>query len=547
MRFNRMKFCVTQLKIILIITSVFVLSCTGVSAHLDHPIRPAVQAQAFTVPVTIETYGNAWDGYLAFGLWRFPYNSTGFSLTPLSYLVVMTTKGQLLDLRTTEGIIDPADWMATYVPVKYIGNDTIMFEGEPDTSTHFWNLKTNTTTNFPNVYGHHDMIYNPTTGTFLTLWSYLRQLDGKSVLMDEIVELDRNGNPLWTWDTYANGHFGLQNECPCNDTTIVNGQTVIDLTHGNSLQWNFADNTIYFNMRHLSTFCKIDMTTSKTQWCLGEYGNFTLLGSNGKTVSSLWWDAHDVHEISPDVFLMFDNDYNNLTVPCAPTFESTVANSRLLEVTVNEQNRTAWVSWSWEAPRADWSPYWGEADVLPNGDIMGTFGSESHFIPGSSITTPLTNSTGAVVVEVTPSGRLVRTYTFPYAWGIYRVVPIPLKTITDYDNSTHAGDLRINLTTVNDLGGPASIYYRINGGPIQGVGTSGQPLITTEGSNNTLEYWSVDNYGIAETPHNILTGIKLSSNSESMTIIPVGAAGVIVATPPVLIRRRGYNDDRYVT
>jgi hypothetical protein len=330
----------------------------------------------------------------------------------------------------------------------------------------------------------------------------------------------------------------LQNECPCNDTTIVNGQTVIDLTHGNSLQWNFADNIIYFNMRHLSTFCKIDMTTSKTLWCLGEYGNFTLLGSNGKPVSSLWWDAHDVHEISHDVFLMFDNDYNNLTAPCASTFESTTANSRLLEVTVNEQNKTAWVSWSWEGPRVIWSPYWGAADVLPNGDIMGTFGSESHFLPGSSITSPLPNSTGAVVVEVNSNGQLVRTYTFPYAWGIYRVVPIPLKTITDYDGSTHTGAFRIDLTTVNDLGGPTTIYYRINGGPIESVGTNGQPLITTEGSNNTLEYWSVDSYGIAETPHNTLTGIKLSLNNESLTIIAVGAAAVIVVSSLVMIRRR---------
>ena len=49
--------------------------------------------------------------------------------------------------------------------------------------------------------------------------------------MDTIVELDSQGNTLWTWDTYAGGHFSLKDECLCNATTVVNGQTVIDLTH----------------------------------------------------------------------------------------------------------------------------------------------------------------------------------------------------------------------------------------------------------------------------------------------------------------------------
>jgi hypothetical protein len=381
-----------------------------------------------------------------------------------------------------------------------------MFMGEPDSlATHFWNVATNKTVDFMNVWGHHDIVYNPLTRTFLTLRDYIRVIDGKNVLMDKIVELDAAGNVLWSWDTYADGHFSLNDACPCNDTSggssgYLPGPTLIDLTHSNSLQWNFNSNIVYLNMRALDTFCKIDKTASRTIWCVGEHGNFTLYNANGDKVPSLWYHSHDVKEIQPDVFLMFDNDYHNTTLPCQQSFNGTGLHSRMLEITVNEQNMTAHEDWSWSAPSAYWTPYWGSANVLPNGDIIGAFGSNSHYVP---------NSTGAELVEVNLGGKVVRTYTFPYGWGTYRVEPIALLSVSDYDGMVHTSDFTINLSTINALGGVKDIYYRINNGTTKSVNDDGQPQITTESANNTLEYWSVDNTGIEETPHRILTGIEL--------------------------------------
>ncbi len=513
---KKMNFPRKLIQAALIVTCIFLSGSVSGLVSGTQITHPAVNA--FTVPVSIQTYGNAWEGYLAFGLWDFPIVSEGFTLTPQAYVVVMTTNGQLLDLRSAKGQINPATWMATFAPVKYLGDDTIMYEGDPITSTHFWNLKSNQTLDFPNVYGHHDMIFNPKTGTFLTLWSSVRQIDGRNVLMDTIVELDSEGNVLWTWDTYSDGHFGLKDECRCNDTTVVDGQTVIDLTHANSLQWDFQSNTIYMNMRALDTFCKINKTTGQTVWCLGRRGDFKLLGPDGRHVPSLWYHGHDVQEVQPDVFSMFDNDFGNATNstnPCPATFEETNAHSRMLEITVNEQNMTAWTSWSWTAPREDWSPYWGSMDRLPNGDWIAAFGSQSHYVPGSGITSPLPNSTGAVLVEVNQNGQVVRTYTFTYGWGIYRVVPIALHTTNDYDGNLHKNPFTIKLTTTNELSGPADIFYKINNGATQSVAADGQPYITAQGTNNTLEYWSVTSDGIAESPHNILTGIDLQNNSTS--------------------------------
>jgi hypothetical protein len=390
-----------------------------------------------------------------------------------------------------------------------------MYMGEPNSSaTHFWNLKTNRTVDFPNVWGHHDIEYNPNSRTFLTLRDYIRVIDGRNVLMDNITQLSITGDLLWSWDTYANGHISLNDECKCNDTTggssgYLPGPTLIDLTHSNSLQWDFNTNVIYLNMRAQDTFCKISKTTNQEIWCLGKHGNFTLYNLNGEKVSSLWYHAHDVQEVQPDVFTIFDNDYYNETLPCPNTFNGTGLHSRMLEITVNEQNMTARENWGWTGPSAYWTPYWGSVDILPNGDIMGAFGANSHYVP---------NSTGGVVVELNPSGQVMRTYTLPYGWGIYRVEPIAPLTVNDYDNLTHTSDFQINLSTLNALAGVGDIYYKINNGTTQSVNADGQPLITTNGADNTLEYWSVDKTGIEESPHRFLTEIKLSTTVATNSI-----------------------------
>lgn len=85
----------------------------------------------------------------------------------------------------------------------------------------------------------------------------------------------------------------------------------------------------------------------------------------------------------------------------------------------------------------------------------------------------------------------------------------PPTTTHNYDDLWHCENFTINLTAIDDLSGVAETYYRINEGPIENVSTNGQPFITTESANNTLEYWSIDNAGIEELPHKILTGIKL--------------------------------------
>ena len=372
-----------------------------------------VAAQGFTLPCTVATYGNAWNGTLAFGLAQ----TTGST----DYLVVMNSNGTLLDLRTST--------LSGYGVVKNIDKNILMFQGEPQVdgattaptyATNFWNVSSGAIQSFPNVIGHHDIEYDPLNNTFLTLQDYVRQVGSNFYLIDKIVHLDAAGNVLWSWDAY--NYLPLSQADPFNLTSTYNGQTVSDFTHANALDWDYAHNIIYVNIRNTNTFYKINQTTGNIIWGCGQFGNFTLTDANGNVVPNLWYHSHDLQQVAPDVFTMFNDDLDNLTNP-------NDANSQMIEFTLNEQNMTAKENWSFTAPEQYYTQYLGGTDILPNGDWIGDFGSPTHQFPQNK---PWNfNDTGAVIIEANPAGQIVRTITFPAGWLIYRIdVPTNITQIT---------------------------------------------------------------------------------------------------------------------
>jgi hypothetical protein len=135
------------------------------------------------------------------------------------------------------------------------------------------------------------------------------------------------------------------------------------------------------------------------------------------------------------------------------------------------------------------------------------------------------NLDNAVVDE---SGFFSKTLTIPAASSGSHTIKISdanaefLFTITvlqspvtsdDYDGLWHTADFTITLTCADYGTGIGTTYYRINNGPVKNVAVDGQPLITTEGANNALEYWSVDGAGTEEVPHKVLTQIKLDKTA----------------------------------
>lgn len=81
-------------------------------------------------------------------------------------------------------------------------------------------------------------------------------------------------------------------------------------------------------------------------------------------------------------------------------------------------------------------------------------------------------------------------------------------TTHNYSGQWYNQDFSITLTAVDTQTQVKNTYYRINNGQQKSIKSNGQPFITTEGANNILEYWSVDEFNNEET-HKFLTGIKL--------------------------------------
>ena len=91
-------------------------------------------------------------------------------------------------------------------------------------------------------------------------------------------------------------------------------------------------------------------------------------------------------------------------------------------------------------------------------------------------------------------------------------------TSHDYDGLWHNTSFIINLNAIDIHSNVIETFYRLNNGQVKKVSVEGQPQITVDGSDNRLEFWSVDNLGNEEI-HNIVTDIKLDKTP------PVADAG----------------------
>jgi hypothetical protein len=139
----------------------------------------------------------------------------------------------------------------------------------------------------------------------------------------------------------------------------------------------------------------------------------------------------------------------------------------------------------------------------------------------TNLGTVLSNETGffntSVLVPTTTAGPHMITINDGFSDFCVNLTRLPTVT-NDYVDLWHTSDFRINLApdfSVNET------FYRINNGIVCNVTANGQPTITTEGSNNTLEYWSTwDIYGTGSmvNPHVILTGIKLDKTAPTSSI-----------------------------
>ena len=194
------------------------------------------------------------------------------------------------------------------------------------------------------------------------------------------------------------------------------------------------------------------------------------------------------------------------------TAQGLFGNSTNLATSLFVQNGdTLPFSGEWFAP-GNVSLFWDNATNL------GTISTDSKGFFNTTFIVPTTNA-----------GQ--HTITINDGSSIFCVNLTRLPTVTnDYVNEWHTSNITINLIpdyAVNET------FYSINGGPIFNVTTNGEPTITTEGSNNTLEYWSTWNVygtGLNELPHVTITGIQLDKTAPTGSITTPSVAETPIIT-----------------
>jgi hypothetical protein len=226
-------------------------------------------------------------------------------------------------------------------------------------------------------------------------------VDSETYLFDRIGEFDREGDMVWFFE--VSSIIDASMWCPYQEQ--FSGYP--DISHSNTIFYDAEEDSIYLMARNVNTFWKINHSTGEVIWGLGQYGNFTMYNRWGLPTDNLFYHAHAVERIDDNTFILFDNDYHNYTAEMD-------RNSRILEITIDEDTMTANTSWVWEPDRTYSSHIWGDADRLPNGNRIGVFGVTSR---GST-------DYGGRIVEVSENHNIVWELSFisneTYRYGIYR-------------------------------------------------------------------------------------------------------------------------------
>ncbi len=369
--------------------------------------------KSFILPNETSVYrtSDSFDGYTLFVLDRFnKYGSRDHS----SVLMVVDMDGNVVADKHLGNHI-----MGIYETAQFIDSNTVLFGSE--TGAKLWNFYSDQITDL-SIQGHHEYEYNSNNDTIFTFNSHIIDIEGTEYFYTKIQEYTLGGVLVWELDTST--FIDPSQWCPYEDTYSDTIGSYPDITHANSIFYDAEEDIIYCNVRNVNTFYKIDHTTKEIVWGLGEWGNFSLFDKNGNPKSNLFYHPHSVEKLDDNTFILFDNDYHNQT-------DIFNGESRLLEITINEQTKTANVSWDWIGTSDYQSNIWSDADRLPNGNRLGTFGTYGH---GGSLVY------GARLTEVNEEGDVVWEYNFVnsdyYGYSVYRAERFRLSPTIKSPNDT---------------------------------------------------------------------------------------------------------------
>jgi hypothetical protein len=191
---------------------------------------------------------------------------------------------------------------------------------------------------------HHAFV--ETDSGFALVAGDLRNIDGKDVQGDMIVEIDADGNLTTIWNAFD--HL----EVVENDGWSMEPA---DWTHANGIDLNAAGTEYLLSLYRMDTVYAIDRRSGATLYSVGAEGQMRLDadGTFGPQHGPRWTD---------DGIVMFDNHYGG--------------QSRILGLTLDFQNHAAPTAFAF-APQPFDVSVMGAVDLLPeSGQVLSTWGEE---------------------------------------------------------------------------------------------------------------------------------------------------------------------------
>jgi parallel beta-helix repeat protein len=329
---------------------------------------------------------------------------------------------------------------------------------------------------------------------------------------------------------YGGIRFGHELLGGSSNNTIFGNAIIGNSEHGMKIWEGSSYNTIYDNTITSNGWDGISLSWGSSYNNIsrnsvtsnGERGiyldtSFNIIAENtitGNVASGIAMAKASFNNISKNTIMenyagicVFNQAYNN------SIFENTIANNGVYEAVFDEASNNKIYHNNFLYPYlliTGSVNIWDDGYPSGGNYWSGYNGTDYYSGPGQNQTG--SDGIGDTQYIIDENNRDQYPFMSPYE----TIAPV---TVDDYNGLWHNSDFTIALRAIDIGSGVAETYYKINDGPTKTVSTNGQPLISTEGANNTLEYWSVDKVDNEELPHKILTGIKLDKTSPTGSVM----------------------------
>ncbi len=221
---------------------------------------------------------------------------------------------------------------------------------------------------------------------------------------DTFLEMDDNGNEIWSWNTFD--YYDLNEYNPYYVETYT-GSYEMDWTHSNSVSYDINSGSVFISVRNLSRISKINYDTKNLVWNLG----------NTDYMNEIYFEEdlnfsqqHSVQVLDNGNLLFFDNHrYLNPEL------------SRCLEIDVNETDNSIEVIWEYILPQNLFTGSRGECDRLENGNTLITAGRTGNTIevtPDNEIVWQIEVSNMGLDVTMYRSSRIPNLYPIAFSFEI---------------------------------------------------------------------------------------------------------------------------------